>query len=100
MRASFRNVEHTAVFRGENCRGPTPKRCRLWTQVHGNVVDGPLCAAHYFSFRVGFSLIVDSAQRPFPDVERNIALCESGVQSTQLEFLLAPGPCKEPSLVT
>src|SRR5450432_31982 len=96
---SLRNGEHAAVLRTEFDGNPLQKRGRIIAQINQYVMNCPASAAHEFSLRVRFSLIVHTAKRPFPGIERNAALSYCGIEPVPFKFLRTKCARKEPAII-
>lgn len=71
----------------------------MLTEIDYHIVNRASGAAHDFGLRVRRRLIMHTSQRPPTGIEGNTALNHFGIQSMDLEFVLAPSARKKPSVI-
>ncbi len=100
MRETFRHIEHLVIICRELRPYPLLIGRRRWAQIDNDVINPAPGTAHQFGLFEWGRLVVHSPQGTLIDAERDIDLHELGYQALIAEFVLTPGPCKEPSAVT
>jgi hypothetical protein len=99
VRESLGDIEHPAVGGGQVGREVRREGGRVLAQVDDDVVDRPSGAANQLGLLIGRGLPVHAAQCAPAQIQRDVALCEVGVQSMGLELAAAERAGKEAALV-
>src|SRR5580700_4872123 len=87
------------VCLGQDGRSPLLISRRIRAQIEGHIKNRTTCTADELCLCKGCNLIVHTAQSALAQAAGNVALHQSGAQSTGCELLLAPRAGKESSVV-
>ena len=96
----LRYIKHRCIVLVEFDAVPSHEGGRCPAQIHDNIVDRPPRTPNYLDFFIRWSLIVEAAKRTDMFAHADVRLPNRSNQAALFEFIGAPKPSEETSMVT